>query len=292
MTRVSGLRGLILNSTDVERSAEFFDTVWGLQRIEAAPGEGAYFKGTGSEPCILGLVPGEGRGINTVRFALESTTHVDEAYRVLGERGVTILSEPDTLELPGNYHGFHTQDPDGNRIELSAIIDAGTSNDSTPFVPEKMSHFVLNSPNNVAMRDFYVDALGFELADWYAKNILFFLRCTEEHHCMGIEKSDNSSLNHVAFQVADLDAMMRCVGQMQQKGFEPLWGPGRHGPGGNCFCYFVSPDDYVVEYTSELIQIPEGTEWTPQEWKLGPDNANVWGTGGRNERAIKLMSGH
>jgi catechol 2,3-dioxygenase-like lactoylglutathione lyase family enzyme len=250
------------------------------------------FKGTGTEPCILGLVPGESRGIHTARFALQSKSAVDESYQDLGDKGITLLSKPGQLELPGDYYGFHTEDPDGNRVELSAIDDAGAKIDSTPFVPEKMSHFVLNSPDNVAMRDFYVGALGFELADWYAKNVLFFLRCTEEHHCMGIEKSDNSSLNHMAFHVADLDAMMRCVGQMQQKGFEPLWGPGRHGPGGNCFCYFVGPDDYVVEYTSELIQIPEGTDWTPQEWKLGPDNANVWGTGGRNELAIKLMSGH
>ena len=292
MTRVTGLRGLILNSTDIERTAEFFDSVWGLQRANSVSDDGVYFKGTGTEPCILGFVPGEGRGIHTARFALKSKSAVDESFQDLGEQGITLLSEPGPLDLPGDYYGFHTEDPDGNRIELSAINDAGANSDDIPFVPEKMSHFVFNSPDNVAMRDFYIDVLGFELADWYAPNIFFFLKCTEEHHCMGLEKCDNSSLNHMAYQVADLDAMMRCVGQMQLKGYEPLWGPGRHGPGGNCFCYFVDPDGYVVEYTSELIQIPDGTDWTPQEWKPGPDNANVWRTGGRNELAIKLMSGH
>jgi len=71
-----------------------------------------------------------------------------------------------------------------------------------------------------------------------------------------------------------------------------LWGPGRHGPGGNCFCYFEDPVGYVVEVTSELIYIPEGKEWLPREWKFAPENANVWLTGGRTERAIKLMSNH
>jgi catechol 2,3-dioxygenase-like lactoylglutathione lyase family enzyme len=290
MTKVSGLRGLILNSTDIGKTADFFENLWGLQRIESGDLDGIYFKGTGSESCILGFVQAESRGIHTARFALNNTSDVDDAYRDLGTKSVTILSEPGPLELPGDYYGFHIQDPDGNRVELSALPKSASPDSTTSFRPERMSHFVFNSPDNVAMRDFYTDVLGFELADWYAPDIFFFLKCNEEHHSLGIEKCNNSSLNHVAFQVDNLEAMMRCIGEMHMQGHEPLWGPGRHGPGGNCFCYFVGPDDYVVEYTSELIQIPEGTEWTPAEWKPGPMNANTWGTGGRNERSIKLMS--
>jgi len=46
-----------------------------------------------------------------------------------------------------------------------------------------------------------------------------------------------------------------------------------------------------LEFTSELIEVPDGEEWTPKEWIPGPENANVWGTGGRTEKAIKLMAG-
>jgi hypothetical protein len=34
---------------------------------------------------------------------------------------------------------------------------------------------------------------------------------------------------------------------MRKHGFEPGWGPGRHGPGNNIFCYFKEPVNYVVE---------------------------------------------
>ena len=292
MTKVSGLRGLILKTAQIDKSTEFFGNLWGLKRIESASDDRVFFVGSGSEPCVLGLVEADARGIDTARFALKTEAEVDNAYADLGSRGITLLDEPGRLALPGDYYGFHLQDPDGNRVELSAISGPSKEEDSTLYAPERMSHFVFNSPDNVALRDFYVENLGFELADWYEPDLFFFMKGNQEHHCLGIEKCDNSSLNHVAFQVADLDAMMRCVSKMHLQGIEPLWGPGRHGPGGNCFCYFESPDGYVVEYTSELIQTPEGTEWAPKAWKPGPDNANVWGTGGRDKRTVKLMSGH
>jgi catechol-2,3-dioxygenase len=142
------------------------------------------------------------------------------------------------------------------------------------------------------LRDFYIRYLGFELADWYEKDVFFFLRCNEQHHCVGLEQGDNSSLNHVAFLLDDLDAMMRFAGHMANLGIAPLWGPGRHGPGGNCFCYFEDPAGYVLEVTAELISIPSGAQWVPKEWQLNPANANVWLTGGRPARAIQLMSNH
>jgi hypothetical protein len=117
------------------------------------------------------------------------------------------------------------------------------------------------------------------------------LTCNQQHHVLGVERSDNSSLNHVAFHVEDLDAMMRRIGAMANAGHKPIWGPGRHGPGGNCFCYFEGPDGFVLELTSELIEVADDEEWTPKEWIPGPESANVWGTGGRTEQAIKLMSG-
>lgn len=292
MPRTRDLRGIILQSTDIERSVEFYQHLWSLELIESTAGKGVFFKASGDEPFVLGLESGPSRGIVSLRFAMESSVAIDAAYEALRKRNVTVLDKPDLLSVPGDYYGFRILDRDGTTIELSATSEESANQSNEQFVPERLSHIVINSPDNVALRDFYIDQLGFQLADWYKGDLLFFLRCNQQHHCLGIEKADNSSLNHVAFHVADLDAMMRNVGRMVSAGHEPLWGPGRHGPGGNCFCYFEDPDGYVVEFTSEIIQIPDGEVWTPKEWIPGPENANVWGTGGRTERAIKLMAGH
>ncbi len=221
-----------------------------------------------------------------------SPADIDAAYQQLSNNGLVVLDDPDMLAIPGAYYGFHVLDLDGTKIELSATTQAGENQGGDPFAPQRLSHLILNSPDNVALRNFYIENFGMQLTDWYKGDILFFLRCNQQHHVMALERGDNSSLNHVAFHVADLDAMMRCVGRMTNAGHEPLWGPGRHGPGGNCFCYFEDPDGFVTEFTSELIQIPDGEDWAPKEWIPGPINANVWGTGGRTERAIRLMAGH
>lgn len=292
MIKIQGLRGLTLLCTDLQRSAHFYQGAWGLEPLGSADLPGVYFRGSGSEPCILGLEPGERRGISALRLALDSKAAVDDAYNALGNAGVERLDEPGPLAVPGHYYGFHFLDPDGNRVELSALGGGAAEELGTLYVPQRLSHLVFNSPDNKSLLDFYTNVLGLQLADWYAGDVFFFLRCGSQHHIFGIERGDNVSLNHVAFHVEDLDAMMRFVGRMSNAGHEPLWGPGRHGPGGNCFCYYADPDGYVVEVTSELLEIPEGEDWVAREWVPGPDNANVWGTGGRTEQAIKLMSGH
>ena len=291
MINITNLRGLILKSTKIEEAVEFYETLWGLKKIDSNQGNSAFFEATGDEGFILGLVPDNQRGIETIRFALGSPEDVDNSFAELKASGQKLLDKPDKLPIPGEYYGFHLQDLDGTTIELSATTKTNKNKEKDPFAPQRLSHLVLNSPDNVALKDFYINCLGLKLADWYKNDLFFFLRCNQQHHVLGVENSDNSSLNHVAFHVEDLDAMMRRIGVMSNAGYEPLWGPGRHGPGDNCFCYFEGPDSFVLEFTSELIEVPDGEEWTPKEWIPGPENANVWGTGGRTEKAIKLMAG-
>ena len=291
MINITNLRGLILKSTKIEEATEFYETLWGLKKIDSQQGNSAFFEATGDEEFILGLVPDNRRGIETIRFALASPEEVDSSFAELKASGQKLLDKPDMLSIPGEYYGFHLQDLDGTKIELSASNKNQKNKEKDPFSPQRLSHLVLNSPDNVVLTDFYINCLGLKLADWYKGDLFFFLRCNQQHHVLGIERSDNSSLNHVAFHVEDLDAMMRRIGVMTNAGHKPLWGPGRHGPGGNCFCYFEGPDSFVLELTSELIEVPKDEDWTPKEWIPGPENANVWGTGGRTEQAIKLMAG-
>ena len=46
---------------------------------------------------------------------------------------------------------------------------------------------------------------------------------------------------------------------MKKPGFNVEWGIGRHGPGDNVFSYFVEPNGFVVEYTTEVEQVDEAT---------------------------------
>lgn len=110
--------------------------------------------------------------------------------------------------------------------------------------------------------------------------IMAFMNCDADHHSLAIGDTDNDALNHVAFLVPTLDAVMRGGGRLKDAGLPPQWGPGRHGPGHNAFNYFVDPFGIVIEYTAEVQQIddryqPRG----PSDWTWPPGRIDQGGIG-------------
>jgi len=76
----------------------------------------------------------------------------------------------------------------------------------------------------------------------------------------------------------DLDSVMRGAGRMRDDGRAIEWGPGRHGPGNNVFCYFLGPEDMPVELTAEMQQI-DGSHRakTAEQWRWLPGRLDHWG---------------
>jgi len=112
---------------------------------------------------------------------------------------------------------------------------------------------VLHSPDHHAAVRFFTDVLGFRVSDWLG-DFMCFLRCNSAHHRLAILPGP-PRLNHVAFDMAGVDGMMRGVGRIGKLGTEIRWGPGRHTAGDNTFSYFVTPNGLAVEYTAELEDV-------------------------------------
>ena len=94
--------------------------------------------------------------------------------------------------------------------------------------------------------------------------------------------SGGPTLNHLAFEMPDLDAVMRGAGRMRDAGHAVEWGPGRHGPGNNVFCYFLGPEDFPIEYTSEMQQIDSRYRaGNPEDWIWPPGRLDQWGISAR-----------
>ena len=75
-----------------------------------------------------------------------------------------------------------------------------------------------------------------------------------------------------------MDAVMRGIGRLRDAGHEPVWGPGRHGPGNNVFGYFIAPYGGIVEYTAEVSEVDENYKvGTPEDWKWPPGRIDHWG---------------
>jgi catechol 2,3-dioxygenase len=127
-----------------------------------------------------------------------------------------------------------------------------------------------------ATQRFFEQALGFQLAD--RTRIMAFMNCNRDHHSVALGDADNDALNHVAFLMPGVDAVMRGGGRMKDAGHPIEWGPGRHGPGNNAFNYFIDPFGVVIEYTAEVEQIDDSYRaGGPADWTWPPGRVDQWG---------------
>ena len=176
---------------------------------------------------------------------------------------------------PGGGHAVTLADPDGRVFRLvygDEQLDAMDASD----MPLRLAHVVLNSSHVEDTRQFMEAALDFSMSD--RTRIMAFMRCNNDHHSVALGDTDNNALNHIAFLMHDIDAVIRGGGRMQEAGFPIEWGPGRHGPGDNAFNYFIGPFDLVIEYTAEVEQIDDSYQTgQPSDWTWPPGRVDQWG---------------
>jgi len=130
------------------------------------------------------------------------------------------------------------------------------------------------------------DGLGFTLTDTTRR--LRFLSCNADHHSVVLGFAGGPTLNHIAFEMPDLESVMRGAGRMRDDGHGLEWGPGRHGPGNNVFCYFLGPEKLPVEYTAEMLQVDGSYRaGTPDDWKWPPGRLDHWGISAHPSEAME-----
>lgn len=276
---ITDIRHVGFFSPEPEAHRTFYQEVWGLEL--AAEEEGvSYLRGASGEHHLLSIHPGKGAGLHHVAFGMKDRSAIDIAADELAAEGVSPIEGPHELAEAGGGYGFRFLDPEGRCIELSADVQQH-SNGWTPkrVEPLRLCHVVLNSAKFEETVRFYTEILGFRVSDW-SEDQMAFLRCNPKHHVVSFNRSSHPSLNHVAYLVANVDEVMRGISNLRRHGREPDWGPGRHGPGNNIFCYFKDPLGYVAEYTSDIDRIEDEASHEPRVWKRVPEFIDRWGTAG------------
>lgn len=278
MASVTDLQYVALAVPNLAAEREFFGKTWGLTEVGEEDGT-VYFAAEGMpHPYVLSLRQDAERKTDLVGFSAASREDVDALFAQVKEAEAKIISEPGPLEgLAGDY-GFRFFDPDGRAME---VVTGGKPRAHRTLakgeaIPIGISHVVFHSPNHAGLADFYQRALGFRLSDWIG-NFMAFLRCNSAHHRVAILPGP-PALNHIAFDVASVDELMRGLARMHESGVHLSWGPGRHTAGNNTFSYFITPNGNAVEYTSDLEEVDEAT-WVPKTYEPGPNTIDQWGTG-------------
>jgi catechol 2,3-dioxygenase len=193
--------------------------------------------------------------------------------------------------------GVWLRDPDGNLVtvrdegpqapppdpplrlnspgHIGRPVDRGAPEAGTAARPRRLGHVLFFTADVDRQLDFYTRVLGMKLSD-RCQSIIAFLRCTTDHHNVAFLTSKGPGFHHASFEVGSVDEIAMGALAMQQSGFEPGWGLGRHVIGSNFFFYIRDPWGSFAEYFHDLDYIPEQCAWEPRDFPEG-DALYRWG---------------
>ena len=274
-TGVTALRGVEVAVVDLDEAVRFYTEVWHLELV-AESGDAAYLRGTGCHHHILTLRRAPRPAIIKIIFNAADRAAVERLHGAVKAASVGAVEAPGTWRCPGGGFGFGFKDPEGRNFAVVAEAEEHSECVDRADRPRRVAHVNLNAADCERTCRFLMDTLGFRLSDETV--MARFVRCDRNHNALVIGTKGPTTLNHVAFEMPDLDSVMRGAGRMRDNGFPIEWGVGRHGPGNNVFAYFLGPEEFPVEYTAEVFQVgddhvPRG----PEHWKWPQGRSDQWG---------------
>jgi len=267
------LRSVELELPRRDAAVEFLRDTWGL--LDAGRrGRTAFLRGAGDHPYLMSLTEAAAPRAAAITFS-GSEDEIGTVHARIATAGRPAPERVAAFDEPGAPGGFFVAGQEGQVFRFVADREPVAAI-ARPETPVQLTHVVLNSLDREACARFTADALGFAVSD--RTRHMTFVRCNRKHHALAFAQADTASLNHVAVEMADLDAVMRGVGRLRDLGLPPAWGPGRHGPGNNVFAYFIAPFGAVVEYTAEVQEVDDTYRvGGPEDWKWPPNRIDHWG---------------
>ena len=213
--------------------------------------------------------------------------------QVLDAGGQPMTQHPSAL----HSEGFWFRDPEGNLIQVrigpKTTPDAGSIGEALPRAsrdrgvlsravarkihPTRLSHVLLYAVDVERQIEFYTRAVGLGLSDKSKDHIAFMHgRHGSDHHLVAFGKSHQRGWHHMSWDVPGIEDVGLGWMQMQQAGFDKVWGPGRHVLGSNYFCYVRDPWGSYCEYSANIDYVPEGYVWPAGDFE-SEDSLYLWG---------------
>jgi catechol 2,3-dioxygenase len=272
---VTALRSVELGTPDLDGSVKFYRDVWGLALVARVAGI-VYLRATGSDHHVVALYQSEQPELGAVTFRVASPDDLVSIAASAVAEGARLLHGPAPNDAPDGGVAMTVRAPEGGVLRFVHGDIRPASEPQNGDRPERLAHVNLNSTDVDRSAAFYERALGFRLTD--RSKAMAFVRCNSDHHAVVIADAGVNGLNHVAFLMPNLEAVMRGSGRMIDAGFPIAWGVGRHGPGDNVFTYFIDPVGTVIEYTAEVLQVDDSYIVRGRDhWVWPPGRTDQWG---------------
>jgi len=284
-----------LCSPDLDLQEEFL-TKFGMVRAARTP-TALYMRGT--DPCHHIHVT-EKSDPKFVGFAyyVASEDDLKALTKVPGVTGIENIDEP------GGGKRVRLTEPNGYQIEVVCGIEKveplkipkrqklNSGEDPLaragelmrlskgPSHVKRIGHGVINTPKFDETIGWFREALGFICSDdVYAedkKNLIgSFNRLDRgddyvDHHVFFCLRHEKTGLNHLSFEVQDIDDVAMGHHYLKQFDYEHMWGLGRHVLGSQVYDYWADPWRRVHEHwaDSDRLNLANGSNLVPVEEAL------------------------
>jgi catechol-2,3-dioxygenase len=257
-----------LHVTDLEAVVRHAKEVLGLRVVEEA--DGWVYVTCGERHHDLMLRQGTEVVVDHVSFE----TWNEEAFDQLLREGVDVVS--DEVEEAGIERSLRFRSPEGHVIEIySGMEQVPAGYNGVGVRPRKYGHTTLKVLDCDAIASFLSGTLGLIVSDRVA-DAAIWMRCDSDHHGLAMIKGDQIGLHHHAWEVESWTHLEMLGDRLLENDRTFIFGPGRHGPGRNLFCYHLDPAGVCIEYFADLEQVHDDGN-TGRDWPMTPESINVWG---------------
>lgn len=238
-----------------------------------------YMRGYGTAPFVHVTEQGEAARCLGIGLWAQSAGDLD---RLAAHVGARVQDNPE----PGGGKVVSFRDPDGFRIDVlhgQTLLEPIAVRDPVPMnpavgrarlgqvvrIPPGPSHVMRCGHVALLVSDFrkslafYREVLGLRPSDTYfagapENTIAAFMHCglganyTDHHTIALIAAQDGvARFDHSAFEVLDLDDLMRGNEHLAARGHRHSWGVGRHIQGSQLFDYWRDPFGHKIEHWTD-----------------------------------------
>jgi catechol 2,3-dioxygenase-like lactoylglutathione lyase family enzyme len=299
MIRVTDIAHARFRAPDLDRM-EAFLADFGLVR-SARTERALYMRGTDPRHHVHVTELGEPAFVG-VAFEAASAQDLERAASIPG------AGRAEPIREPGGGRRVRLTDPNGIAIEIVHGIETapplavperrpfntGTSRERLgerqlatrgPAHVKRLGHFVLLVKDFRETEAFYRTHLGMLPSDEVylgdrSQVLAAFLRCDRgreyvDHHTFLAVGVGQVALNHVSFEVHDLDDLMAGHEHLGGKGYTHHWGVGRHVIGSQIYDYWRDPWGTVCEHFTDGDLFDARSE--PGAVAAGADPESHWG---------------
>ncbi len=278
MTDLHDIRYVRIGSDDLDTSVRFATEILGLELTER-DASSAYLRGDDRDHNIC-YTRGRDSG-QVTGWEIASMDALDNAAAELDAAGVKVRAgTADEKELRRVGGLIVISDASGNVMDLVAR-PAASGRRYFPTRDAGISHFShvgLHTKDAGADETFWVNHLGAKVSDWIGDAPL--IRINEVHHNVALFPSGKAGIQHVNFQVKEVDDIMRSFYHLQKHNVKIVFGPGRHPTSGARFLYFQGPDDIIYEYSCgvRMITAEDEKTYVPRSFPKVNSSFCMWGS--------------